>query len=291
MIYYVLLAVSIILAVGKSSLYNSYARKSESSMGATFLFNAMSYGVAAVIALVGMLVSSETISMLTVICAFFYAIIVISLQTISITAMRVGAMSTTSICVMYGMIIPSIAGPIFWKESIGFLQIVGILLMVVSLWLIKGKSSEEEKGVSRKWVLLAILAFVLSGMAGVMEKIHQSTGARAERMSFVLIACAFMLLFSIVARLITHKHRGGYHQNSTILLASLSGIVIGLYFTINLTLSGNLDSMIYYPIANGGAMLLTVLVSVIVFKERFDKQRIIGTIIGLLGILCLSIPA
>jgi multidrug transporter EmrE-like cation transporter len=66
--------------------------------------------------------------------------------------------------------------------------------------------------------------------------------------------------------------------------------VIGLYSTVNLTLSGKLDSMIYYPIANGGAMLLTVLVSVIVFKERFDKQKITGTIIGLLGILCLSIP-
>ena len=28
----------------------------------------------------------------------------------------------------------------------------------------------------------------------------------------------------------------------------------------------------------------------IVFKEKFDKARIMGTIIGLIGILCLSIP-
>lgn len=291
MIYYLLLAVSIILAVGKSSLYNSFAQKSESTLGATFLFNAMSYGVAAAIALVGMLISSETLSLTTVLCAFFYAMIVTSLQTISITAMRVGAMSTTSICVMYGMIIPSVAGPFFWNEPIGMLQIIGIVLMIVSLWLIKGKSSAEEKKTSKMWVFLAIFAFVLSGMAGVMEKIHQSTAARAERMSFVLIACVFMLVFSIVAKLITYRHRGRFSPNSTVLIAVLSGIIIGLYSTVNLTLSGKLDSMIYYPIANGGAMLLTVLVSVIVFKEHFDKQRIKGTIIGLLGILCLSIPA
>ena len=37
-------------------------------------------------------------------------------------------------------------------------------------------------------------------------------------------------------------------------------------------------------------MLLTVLVSAIVFKERFDKMRIAGTVMGLLGILLLSIP-
>ena len=290
MIYYLLLAVSIILAVGKSSLYNSYAKKSESTIGSTFLFNAMSYGAAAAIALIGMLVSSETISLTTVLCAFFYAMIVISLQTISITAMRVGAMSTTSICVMYGMIIPSVAGPIFWKEPIGILQIVGILMMIASLWLIKGKAPTEEKGIAKRWMLLAIFAFVFSGMAGVMEKIHQSTEARAERMSFVLIACAFMFVFSIIARLITRKKNEKNSTKSTASLAALSGLVIGLYSTVNLTLSGKLDSMIYYPIANGGAMLLTVLVSVIVFKERFDKQKITGTIIGLLGILCLSIP-
>ena len=48
--------------------------------------------------------------------------------------------------------------------------------------------------------------------------------------------------------------------------------------------------MIYYPIANGGAMLLTVLVSAVVFKERYDKRKIVGTALGLLGILLLSLP-
>ena len=79
MIYYFLLAASIVLAVCKSSLYNSYAKKSNPTLGATFCFNAISYGVAALIALIGMLVSAEGISLTTVLCAFFYATIVISL--------------------------------------------------------------------------------------------------------------------------------------------------------------------------------------------------------------------
>ena len=73
-------------------------------------------------------------------------------------------------------------------------------------------------------------------------------------------------------------------------MGALSGMIVGFYSIVNLTLAGALDSMIYYPIANGGAMLLTVLVSVIVFKERFDRMRMIGTGLGLLGILCLSMP-
>ena len=162
--------------------------------------------------------------------------------------------------------------------------------MIVSLWLIKEKKPTEEKGITKKWVVLAVFAFFLSGMAGVMEKIHQSTAAREERMPFVFVACAFMFAFSFAAKWVTQRKEEKKPISSVILLAAMSGVVIGSYSTVNLILSGKLDSMIYYPIANGGAMLLTVLVSATLFREKFNKTRMFGTAMGLLGILFLSLP-
>ena len=106
-----------------------------------------------------------------------------------------------------------------------------------------------------------------------MEKIHQSTDARNEQFSFVFVACGFILLFSLVAMGFARKKKVT-PTKSTNMLALLSGLVVGGYSTINLALAGGLDSMIYYPIANGGAMLLTVLVSVIFLKEKFNRVRI-----------------
>lgn len=289
-VYYFLLVVSIVLAVCKSSLYNSYAKNNATTLRATFHFNTVSYGVAAIVALVGTLIGQRSFSVATVLCAFFYAAIVFGLQTISIIAMSVGAMSTTAICVMYGMIIPSVAGPIFWAEPIGFLQIVGIVMMIVSLWFLKGKTPPESRKKTNKWILLALVAFVLSGMAGVMEKIHQSTSGREERTSFVFVACVFMFAFSVLGGLITYIKREKKQAAVFPILAIPSGLVIGFYSMVNLTLSGKLDSMIYYPIANGGAMILTVVASVMIFKEKFDRSRIIGTVVGILGILFLSLP-
>ena len=197
----------------------------------------------------------------------------------------------TAICVMYGMIIPAVAGPLFWSEKIGALQIVGMLLMLLSLWLINRKAPSKESKKTNKWIILAVVAFLLSGMAGVMEKIHQSTEARAEKLQFVFAACTFMLVFSLVAILITRKKGKEGRSVFRLSLPVLSGLVVGLYSTVNLILAGKLDSMIYYPIANGGAMLLTVLVSAMFFKEKFDRLKIVGVIVGLVGILCLSIPA
>lgn len=293
MIYYFLLAISIILTVCKSSLYNAYAKKANPSLPTTFIFNALSYGVAGIIAFIATLFSQISISPPTVICALFYGIIVVSLQTVSIVSMKVGSMSTTAICVMYGMIIPSLAGPIFWKENIGALQIVGICVMLVSLWLLKDtekKTQNQTNTTSFKGTVLALVAFVLSGMAGVMEKIHQSTDGKNEKTMFVLIACLFMVAFSIIAYFIIRPKENRVIPKPLYPFSSISGLIIGLYSIVNLTLAGALDSMIYYPVANGGAMILTVIVSLCFFKERTTLTKTIGMVLGLCGILLLSLP-
>lgn len=290
MIYYLLLLLSIILTVCKSSAYNAYAKKITGGIVTTFLFNVTSYGVAAAISLVLMILGNKEISLPTIVCALFYAAIVFTLQTLSITAMRIGFMSTTSICVMYGMIIPSIAGPIFWKEKFTFLQGAGIVLMLISLWFLNGKHQKTDKTVPKKWVLLAALAFLFSGMAGVMEKIHQSTKGKGEQSAFVFLACLCMFVFSVASSIFAEKSGEKVNKKPLILLGTLSGVIVGFYSIVNLTLAGALDSMIYYPVANGGAMLLTVLVSFLVFKEKFNLEKTVGVVVGLLGIVCLSIP-
>lgn len=293
-VLYVLLAVSILLAVCKSSLYNAYAKQSEPTLGGIFGFNAVSYGVAALIALCLFLTGARTVSTATVLCSLGYAVIVFSLQTLSVSAMKVGAMSLTSICVMYGMILPALAGPIFWHEPFGVRQAFGIVLMMLSLWLLKGERSDERQRISGRWIALAALCFVFSGMAGVMEKIHQSTDGRQEKAGFVLIACVFMFLFSVCLRLFFGRIRTecatAAMPKRGIVIGALSGLIIGAYSIVNLTLAGGLDSIVYYPVANGGALLLTVLVSSVVFRETFGKTRIAGVVIGLGGMILLSIP-
>ena len=290
MIYYLLLIVSIALTVCKSSVYNVYAKRADSSLFSTFTFNAVAYGSAAAIALVSLLASGGVaLSAPTVVCALVYAGVVFSLQSVSIVAMRIGAMAQTSICVMYGMIIPALAGPIFWKEHFGIAQAIGIVMMLSSLWLLNDAKGEKAEKSSKRWWALAAVAFALSGSAGLLEKIHQSTSGKDERLEFVFIACLFMLLISTSATLVAR----GRTQRKIKPIAALgapAGIIIGVYSTVNLTLAGALDSMIYFPVANGGAMLLTVLVSITVFKEAFDRKKLFGIILGLCGIVLLSIP-
>ena len=79
-------------------------------------------------------------------------------------------------------------------------------------------------------------------------------------------------------------------MKSAVLLGAASGAVASVYSQINLTLAGKLDSLIYFPVANGGALLLTVLISTTVFHEKLSLKQIAGFFIGLCSIILLSLP-
>lgn len=286
---YVLLVLSIVLMVSKSSVYNIYAKSENPNVSGVFFFNAFSYAVASIVALCTGGLSA--VSLPTVICAFFYAAIVFSLQSLSVIAMKKGPMSLTSLIVMFGMIIPALAGPIFWGEPFGVLQGVGIAVMLASLWLLK-ENKAGETATNAKWWILAALCFVLSGMAGVMEKIHQSTDGSAEKTSFVLLACSMMFAFSVLGTAVTSfRARGKRISRNLLIWAPISGLLVGLISGVNLTLAGGLNSTVYYPVSNGGALLLTVLISTVVFREKPTARKMIGFAMGLCGVLLLSIPA
>ena len=137
---YILLVVSVFLAVLKSTIYNSYAKNIVPDSAGVLRFNAISYGIAAMVALC--MGAGNTLSLSTLIVALFYAVVVCSLQTLSVIAMKIGPMSSTSLMVLYGMIIPAVAGPIFWGEKFGVLNAVGIILVLISMWLL---NKEETK--------------------------------------------------------------------------------------------------------------------------------------------------
>ena len=285
---YLLLVFSVFLGVFKSAIYNRYAKSEKPDAKSIFRFNAVSYGTAAGVTLffgVGHSLSAETL-----ICAAAYAVVVFSLQALSVAAMITGPMSLTSLFVLYGMIIPSLAGPIFWKESFGVSQAVGMIIMLLSLKMLY-EPGEGDIPASKKWSIMAVICFLLSGMAGVIEKIHQTSYARDERLMFLFCACIIMFLLSISGVLVLRKkEEHSVSKSSRLLLGTLSGIVVSVYSQTNLTLAGTLDSLIYYPIANGGALLLTVFFAAAIFHEKLSKRRLAGFAAGILSVVLLSIP-
>ena len=74
-----------------------------------------------------------------------------------------------------------------------------------------------------------------------------------------------------------------------IILALVSGLLSCLYNRLNIYLSGALDGVIFFPSFNGGVVVLSTVVSMIIFKEKLSAKQLIGLLLGISGICIIGI--
>lgn len=68
----------------------------------------------------------------------------------------------------------------------------------------------------------------------------------------------------------------------------LSGITGCIYIRLNVSLSGIIPSAIFFPVANGGIVILTTLAGAVIFKERLKAVQLLGVAIGLAAIVIIG---
>lgn len=287
MINYLLLGCSVVLAVVKSVFVKKYSSHFIDINSPIFFFNLMAYGLASVIQLV--ICGLPSLSRWTVLPAAGYAISCYLMQLFLMKSMAVGSMALSSLFCMYGMLIPTIAGPVFFAESFSAWQSIGVVLMILAIFF----SADVKKGKaisSKKWLIFALLTLLFSGMVGIFEKIHQTGPDKADIHSFLSSAFIMITFLNAVTLPIVRKSETIRPSlNSGLITAILTGLVVVIYNRINLILAGALDTMIYYPISSGGGVLLTIIVSVTLFREPLKRNYIFSFISGTAAILLLGI--
>jgi multidrug transporter EmrE-like cation transporter len=58
---------------------------------------------------------------------------------------------------------------------------------------------------------------------------------------------------------------------------------------INLKLSGMLPSQLFFPLINGSAIVLSSLVSVLLFKEKLTRRQTIGLVGGIASLIAICL--
>ena len=69
-----------------------------------------------------------------------------------------------------------------------------------------------------------------------------------------------------------------------------SGVCVAVNNKLNLYLSGVMDSAVFFPIVNGGGLVLTTLAAVLLFKEKLSTKQWIGVVIGIASVVFLCDP-
>ena len=301
-----LLAISMAACLGGSLIRKLYSDKFPGSALSRHVYNAVSTGVAAVALVILALCfygvdSISSASVFTVLLAVAFGIVTALQQLMILKAFEVGPFAYTTVITSLSMLIPTLSGVlIFRTETIRPLQYVGIALMVVCLVLsVNTKKGAEEKKASLKWILYCGGSFIFCGLIGVMQKWHQSTAYAGELNAFLIIAFIFACIYSTVMCLISLKkepksENGGKKRFPflallPILITAVAGVCGAVNNMFNLYLSGKMDSAVFFPIVNGGGLILSTVCAIILFREKLTVRQWIGMGFGVAAVFLLCI--
>ena len=291
-----LLIISLISALIVNILRKTYASLVSGKTIESFVFSAVCAVVATIVLTIWGGISSTSI--FTLILGVIFGLITATQYVFNLKALETGPLSYTQVIISFSTIIPTLSGVLFFGETIELIQVFGIILILISLLLSIDKSKNNKKS-SFKWLAYCMIAFVCTGLIGVMQKVHQKSQFASELNSFLVIAFLISFLFASTVSLVICKRENSFiiFDNKSkksklfILLCMLCcGIFIAVNNKLNLYLSGVIDSAIFFPIVNGGGLVLATLASLVLFKEKLSVKRWLGVVLGIISVILLCNP-
>lgn len=219
-----------------------------------------------------------------------YSVIYAILYTASVAgcniALATGSLAITSLIVLYSLIIPTLHGILVLKEPLKMTTCVGIALLFISLFMINMK--REEIKFSLKWVIAVLIGFIGNGTSTTSLKIQQIDFDGAYKNEFTVLglglACIALLVLSFITK--EDRKRG---LKDCCKYAPLAGIASGGSIILMLVLTALIPSVILYPSISAGGVILALVVSLFVYKEKLSKLQLIGYAIGTVSIVFLNI--
>ncbi len=283
---YLILAFSVLVNSTKSAYSNLFGKQYLKSRTDMMYFNILC-SACSVAVLFLLTLHLDMPSLYTVGMSMLFGAIILLSQISFFLSMSTGSMAYTMLLTSSGMIIPTVLGTFLWKESITAYQVVGLVVLVVTFYL--NANPKKDDKITFKWLKYALLSFLMSGGVGLMQKIFQTSSHREEMNEFLMLAFLFIAVYSalllLLLRLKGEKINWRSKANKS---AAVIGVCDALMHKINLYLAGAMPSMIVFPVLNGGAIIVSSLLSVLIFKEHLSKRQIWSIGICVVAILLIS---
>ena len=289
---YMVLAASILITAGVRSFSNIYSKKYTNNTADTAFFTLCSAVLSLFVVLVFILMDGfRGISRFTFLLGLLFAAVSFVNTYTATRALVLGPLAYTCVIASASSIIPVLYGRIFLGEKITVYQVIGMVLMLISVFL-SVETEGEKKKASLRWLAYALVNFLMNGTIGVLQKIHRASAHAGESNEYLFIMFFFMALITlgylgILKKKGTVRTARPFKAPKVLLVLLAAGLCAGLINVLNLYLSGAFDAGFLFPVLNGGGTLAALILAFVLFKERFTLRRSIGLAIGVLSLMFL----
>lgn len=210
-----------------------------------------------------------------------------------VLAIKNGSLAKTTLVTSYSLLVPAFAGLIVLREPIGVPMVVGMVLLVVSLWLTnrrKTSADTPKEKITLKWVIFLLLAFVGNGMCSTVQKLTPHfLGADINQNLYMIAALGLSSAVLITASFLTKETGLKDTLKIGAPLALLDGLFNGTVNYLAIYLNQFIPASVMFPVLSGGEIILIVPYALLVRREKFTAAQWVGFGVGVVSVVLLNL--
>ena len=222
--------------------------------------------------------------------AFIFALSFAMCMIGNIYALKVGPVVLTSLVLQLSLVGVTAWGFIFWDTKFTWLTAVGLVLIVISLWLCLYKGKTDDKKISWKWIVFALMAFVGNAGASITQRTQQ-TAFKGQYGNFLMVvATGIATIICFVSYLYSEKGDTKKLVKTSWYYPAAGGVMnVMLNVCVILLATSTLSPSIIYPVLAVGGLIIVTVFSKYVFKEDMRCWQWVGVLVGTVAVGILSV--
>ena len=202
-------------------------------------------------------------------------------------AMNAGSVSVTTLVGNASLVVSIIFSSIMWNEKISWLDICGVILLIAGMFLSIYKKSTAN--VDKRWKYYVCVFFLLAAAVGIIFKGFGKSAVSDHTGDMLLVSAAVMTFFYFCTICFTKDKTIPFSKKKFLVFALAAGILSCLYNRLNITLSSSMDAVIFFPAFNGGVVIVSGVLSSLIYKEKFSKRQLVGFGLALFAIFIIGV--
>ena len=205
-------------------------------------------------------------------------------------ALGCGPFAISRLVLSYSGIFSILYGIIRFENKLSPFAIAGILLMFISLFLNRRQKKENEKKASLKWLICITISVIGSGMYGVIQKEQQFIFDKTVDNEFMIVGLGFSAITLFIIGFIKDGKDTLYILKNGTLYSSVAGLSNGLTNFLIIFANGLITTnfAVISPIRSGIGIILSFVVSLVIFKEKLLPRQIFGVALGTVALVLLN---
>lgn len=206
-------------------------------------------------------------------------------------AYKTGSFGLTKLFTSFGVIISTFYGIIFLKEPTTIFTYISLAMILVSLFLMNYQKQDdgEKQKISFVWLICILLVVLSNSAIAIIGRMQFGVFGDAFKNEFLIISLAGAALSLFVFGLILERDSFKSTIKHGLLYGGAAGIFNGVNNLLILVTYNYLDISFTSPVKSGLGIVISMLFSILFYKEKFSKRQMLSAAIGIVAVVLMNI--